>query len=243
MCTVSWTIDENGYELFFNRDESRARVPGLPPGRHTASEGTPYIAPNDPQGGGSWIFVNAHGLTACVLNYYSAEISVSPVKTSRGRLLLSLADALSSNDIERRLKALTSAQVYRPCLILSLSLTEKVHLWRWDGVRLESRLPMSRDMITTSSFETERILAARYSAYEQLPTRDGDALRAFHRADGIDADASTIRMSRPDARSVSFTHITVDSRLAFVDYAARTKDGPFAQTLDGLTLPLLKATE
>jgi len=31
MCTVSWFTTENGYELFFNRDESKQRTEALAP--------------------------------------------------------------------------------------------------------------------------------------------------------------------------------------------------------------------
>jgi len=243
MCTVSWWIDENGYDLFFNRDESRSRVAAQRPTRHKSAKGTPFLSPIDPQGGGSWIFVNAHGLTACILNHYAADFSDTPVKTSRGKLLLSLADARSAADIDTILKGAVAADLYRPCFILSLTLEEEAHLWCWDGKSLTTDLRLTRPMLTTSSFDTENILASRAAAFKKLSSRDLDDLRAFHRADGMDADASTVRMSRPDARSVSFTHVSVNSQLACVDYAARLGEGPFAQPLDGLTLSISKEGE
>ena len=73
MCTVSWRLDADGYELLFNRDELRTRAEGLSPSRHEAAN-TGFVAPIDPDGGGTWIAANqeafdAQGLFDAVLAY------------------------------------------------------------------------------------------------------------------------------------------------------------------------------
>ena len=102
MCTLSWVYHSKGYRLLFTRDEGRGRSPALPPeirsadpiearehSYGTAEEmdsarshiGSPatqnrdlkYLAPRDPDGGGTWILVNAAGVTICLLNHYSAD--------------------------------------------------------------------------------------------------------------------------------------------------------------------------
>ena len=70
MCSISWQINAEGYDLFFTRDEQRSRPPAEAPRINEAVEGASYLAPTDPQGGGTWIFVNEHGLTGALLKAY-----------------------------------------------------------------------------------------------------------------------------------------------------------------------------
>ncbi|NKB23842.1 MAG: hypothetical protein GKR87_05585 [Kiritimatiellae bacterium] len=62
MCTVTWLHDTHRYEVFFNRDEQRTRLPASPPQIRIRNH-MKYMAPIDEQAGGSWIGVNEGGLT------------------------------------------------------------------------------------------------------------------------------------------------------------------------------------
>lgn len=73
MCTVTWLADPaGGYALWFNRDERRTRPPGLPPAAAAAGD-MPYLAPIDAEAGGTWLAVNAAGVTVGLLNHYAAD--------------------------------------------------------------------------------------------------------------------------------------------------------------------------
>ena len=88
MCTVSWCQRSAGYTLFFNRDESKDRSEGLPPRSHNEGSET-YVCTRDPDGGGTWLLANSHGLTLGLLNYYGARRRYRPkAPLSRGRLPL-----------------------------------------------------------------------------------------------------------------------------------------------------------
>ena len=54
MCTVSWMLQANGYQLFCNRDEKKTRPIALPPRVHSCA-GVQFLAPVDTQSGGSWL--------------------------------------------------------------------------------------------------------------------------------------------------------------------------------------------
>jgi hypothetical protein len=64
---VSWVYEHDGYHLLCNRDEKKSRASGLGP-RVQARHGVQFIAPIDPESGGTWIAVNEFGLSTCLLN-------------------------------------------------------------------------------------------------------------------------------------------------------------------------------
>jgi hypothetical protein len=226
MCTVSWLVHDIGYDLFFNRDESRQRIAADPPSRHQSPIGTQYLAPIDPQGGGSWIFVNQHGLTACVLNHYAADTKDTAVPTSRGQLLLALADCKSTDEVSQNLRHLFSAKPYRSCLILTLT-HKSTSIHCWNGQQLTQLPNPSRNMLTTSSFKTDEVLASREKEFDILPNKTPSTLQHFHLSENSNPTACTVRMSRPDAHSVSYTHIKVADQITMA-YAPRNQDAHFA---------------
>ena len=62
MCTVTWHFINDGYELFFNRDELRTRAVAEPPTKAT-TRGVDYLAPTDPDAGGTWMALSRRGIT------------------------------------------------------------------------------------------------------------------------------------------------------------------------------------
>ncbi|NIP92410.1 MAG: hypothetical protein GWO24_02620, partial [Akkermansiaceae bacterium] len=68
MCTLTWWRGTAGsYEVFFNRDEKRTRSIADPPRVHER-DGVRFLAPLDPDGGGTWMLANDRGLLVCLLN-------------------------------------------------------------------------------------------------------------------------------------------------------------------------------
>ena len=93
MCTLTYLLNERGYELFFNRDEQRSRLLAEPPKLNKVNKSHGAIYPIDPQGGGTWIAVNEQGLSLALLNNYQAPLSNNDnhnKSISRGQLILSL---------------------------------------------------------------------------------------------------------------------------------------------------------
>ena len=100
MCTaVVWPVLD-GYVFAFNRDELLSRPPALPPHQRGV-----FLAPIDPEGGGTWLATNVFGLTLAALNVYeAATCEPEPPVRSRGLLVTDLADEDMANDFNRALR-------------------------------------------------------------------------------------------------------------------------------------------
>ena len=106
MCTVAFLLEaDGGYLLGHNRDEGIGRERGLPPRLYRLADRS-FLAPRDPEGGGTWIGVNDTGLTLGILNAAEPEPSrLPPEPTSRGRVLWDLLPLDDVREVERRLEA------------------------------------------------------------------------------------------------------------------------------------------
>lgn len=233
MCSVSWCRESVGYELVFSRDEQRSRALAHPPARvgNTRPE---RLAPLDPTGGGTWITLNAHGLTVCVLNgrELPERPSASRPVVSRGRLPIALADAASVDDCAARLRDALALAEFRPVTVLAFDPSRQCG-WAWDGRSLrELPLDLGAGFVSSSSFESERIVATRQEWYQKWRaglgrSPSGDDLWRLHLDAGRSATAETVRMSRPDARTVSLTRVSVRGDRREMVYAPRDADQEF----------------
>jgi hypothetical protein len=204
MCTATWLTRADGYELFFNRDERRTRKPARPPTIRDW-DGVRFIAPTDTDAGGTWIAVNELGQALALLNYYEADIMplASPRQfTSRGQLVLDL--------ITQPAFTLPDLTPYRPFLLLALPVPR---LWRWNGKQLTNEVP--QQPVTTSSFDKANVIRARQARFHEI---QGEP---FHLTG---ADAYSVCMTRPDARTVSYSHITVTVEEIDFEYRPRLDD-------------------
>jgi hypothetical protein len=227
MCTVTWWLapSEGGYEVFFNRDELRTRGPATPPAR-AECRGLPYLAPADADHGGAWLLVNARGVTLGLVNHYPPDpVPPQPPRLSRGRLLLDLAD---SADLAAVAARLATAPLNR-CpgfYLVAFGLAQAPRRWRWDTRVLqdESRLD-PWPILTASSYQGVEIAAHRREVFARdwaKPGRLAPAdLAQFHLYREPARPAWGVLMDRPDARTVSHSHLRVDPREAVFSYAPR----------------------
>lgn len=251
MCTISWLPTADGYELLFNRDESRRRQPASPPS-HRLIDGIEVLAPTDGDFGGTWISLNSYGWCVALLNRYQDHPATSGPFTSRGLLVLDLASSHSLEDVERRLQQRDIAQ-YRPfTLVLSappgLGQTadgqtadgqtadgQTPLAWTivWDGLQRSTAEPVLPP-IASSGYVPESIQEERRQVYE-LMRGEGASLLDFHRSHRPARGPFSPCMHRPDASTVSLLQIVVDREHASMAYAP----GPPCRTpLDPpLTIP------
>ena len=216
MCTLTYLLNDIGYELFFNRDEQRSRLPAIPPKFNQARSA---IYPVDPQGEGTWLAVNQHGLTLALLNYYQAPFNNNPDIVSRGQLILSLLDIEAEVDTIKQLKAM-DLQIYQPfqlCIFpddLSLN-NNKVLCLNWTGSEL---IPIDIDLpITSSSIDLDEVYKKRKSRFNHLIDENSPSsnqLKNFHFSTEI-LGKHSVNMQRPDAQTVSISHIVVDHDISF----------------------------
>jgi hypothetical protein len=223
MCTVTWQRSASGYELFCNRDEARTRPAAVPPAVYEV-DSTRYVAPIDPQGGGTWIGSNESGLTLCVLNYYAEGVSYTPAdRHSRGRLLTSL---LANSTPEAAMNAACAAplQHYPPFLLLAVADTVPVRGVTWDGRSAVAGQWLDDDQpVTTCSVDANRVAQSRRAAYRRLlqatPNPSPEDLVAFHAGHEPEPSAYSVCTHREDGESVSFTHVLVDTESVEFRYA------------------------
>lgn len=220
MCTATWIRTEEGYEVFFNRDELRTRRPALPP-RANERAGVAFLAPVDGDAGGTWLGVNELGVTVGIANGGRSERDerAAPFR-SRGLLVMDLLASASVGDAEARIGALETA-LYRAFELFAVDPGGTVRVWRFDGERLEVRtaggegaflISSSRDLARAKA-ERERVFARMLRERGRL---DAELLAAFHASHEPERGAFSPCMHREDASTVSLSRVSVTaSAVAF----------------------------
>lgn len=238
MCTVTWWKEPGVCEVYFNRDELKARKPAIPPRVH-AKDGVSFIAPVDGDCGGTWIFANAHKLICCLLNYYpeSKQPSAAAGSYSRGLLLLSLADCREDAEIHERLHGAPLVKC-QPFNLVVNSLESETLMWSWDGKKLHRQTcSETAQPITSSSYESAAIIEARKNYFQQ-ELRKGIIpgprfLERFHRSHFPEQAAFSICMMRKDAETVSLSRIRMETDRILFAYMPKLKNQlEFGETVE-----------
>jgi hypothetical protein len=213
MCTATWLRHPgDGFELFFNRDEKHTRMPASPPELRRDNDGTRFLAPRDPEHGGTWIAVNEFGVCVCLLNGSGTALSETPV--SRGLLVHRLAGALSAKDVLHRAAA-AKLDSFAPFVVLALDFeTENAVSCEWSQGELHI-CDRAGPHLTSSSFDTAEVCRRRRLDFE----RHSQNLFEFHRSHDGPPSAYSTCMHRGDAATVSFSHIRVSARQVDFHYS------------------------
>ncbi|QUX91255.1 hypothetical protein CYL31_07415 [Marinomonas sp. A3A] len=216
MCSVSWWIDESGYQLYFNRDEQKTRAPALPP-QSFIEQGTQVLMPIDPVGKGSWISLNEQGLSLCLLNNYQGK-TPSGELTSRGQLLKRLSSEATVAQVEWQFAQL-DLQQFAPFTLLAFELGhDKVREFQWDGEKVSVTYAISPHF--SSAVALESTVAYRQSIYDELSVKTSDDLLVFHSQHHPEHPHLSVCMHREDAQTVSFTRIQVAKDNLQMSYVA-----------------------
>lgn len=210
MCTLTWRANADGLELRFNRDELTTRQPAWTPRTHSRC-GRTWLAPVDPDGGGTWIGVNDAGLALALLNGYQPGDQSQLVWTSRGLLVDALLDCMSTREVEARLRA------------TDLTKLKSFTLWahsggdaciaRWDRSRIAVELQdRCAAPLSSSSRDPAGAQRDREALYQRLVAPSPlqpDALERFHRSHDPQVGPTSPCMHRDDAETQSHTLIRV----------------------------------
>ena len=212
MCTLTWAWSADGYELFFNRDEQRTRAAALPPSLHERA-GTRWIAPTDPDGGGTWLGVNDHGLAIGLLNGYRRPDRAPRELTTRGALVASLLDVASLDELGARLER-RDLRRFRPFSIVAFDPLRRARRAEWDGERFElCALGDAQRPVCSSSLDPIGAGASRRRVYaetvEAAGRLDSALLESFHASHAPERGALSPCMHRADAHTVSFSRLVV----------------------------------
>jgi len=219
MCTVSWQFNDTGYQLFFNRDELGTRQRALLP-EIKQHQGVRFIAPTDTDAGGTWISINEHGLTLCLLNNYAAQAQMSSRDwISRGQLVHELSHFKNIDDLINHL-SISRLEAYRPLVLLTLSLNGHSCQLSWNGSNLDV-IKNPEMPLTSSSFQTEAVIKSRLQQFSQITDNSTPQIQQFkqyHASHLPERGAFSVCMHRDNGQTVSFSHISVNAEQASFNY-------------------------
>jgi len=212
MCTATWLFNDNGYDLFFNRDELNTRKEAIPPilkSIHSIS----YLSPTDADEGGTWIAVNQFGLSLFLLNYYHADFNIKQeIKyKSRGLIIPDLINGDNPGLVFAKLSE-SDLSYFRPFILAVISSEKKVSTFSWNGT--EKTINENVDVpLCSSSFKSVDVIKSR-SEYFRSEVKSTisltvDTYFAFHKSHYPDKNAFSVCMHRDDAHTVSICHVKV----------------------------------
>lgn len=212
MCTLTWLHHGQGYELYFNRDEKRTRAPARPP-QVRERAGRSWIAPSDPDGGGTWIGVNEFGLCVALLNGYLPRDAEEREWVTRGELVDGLLDARTQEEARVRLSK-RHLERYRSFSIVAVGPLGPALVASWDlnaltfDARHAGHPPIcSSSLDPTGATVARRELFARMAA--QRGSIDAELLERFHRSHEPERGPWSPCMHRDNAQTQSLTHVRV----------------------------------
>ncbi|MBW3697429.1 hypothetical protein EK599_17180 [Vibrio sp. T187] len=220
MCSVTWLLNEEGYQVFFNRDEQKSRALATPPQQLTHN-GTKVLMPIDPVGKGSWISLNEHGLSLCLLNNYQGKMPEGPL-LSRGLLLKLLSSSTSLEQVTEHFNQLDIQRfapftllVFRPTLSL---VNPEVFAFAWDGTNID--IKQTDSPLFSSGIALEEVQHYRRELYNTLTfdNKTQQTLLTFHAHHHPEHGYLSACMHREDAHTVSFTHLNVTDRQLAMSY-------------------------
>lgn len=231
MCTVTvvradssaaWCAGPARFRLVCNRDEQRSRPPSSPPVcRQLGARAA--IMPIDPTSGGTWIGANDAGLIACLLNTnpptsdpHRAEAGTARRELrSRGEIVPALLGSSTIEEARGRAGGI-DARWFPPFRVLVLG-AEACTIVSSDGASLSITDPApleSTMLLTSSGLGDEVVECPRREVFEELMFSARDRFAAqdeFHRHRWPRAPQLSVLMSRPDARTVCRSEVTLFS--------------------------------
>ena len=225
MCTLTWWREAaDTYEVFFNRDEKKTRSAAHPP-RMLRRNDVSFLAPIDPDGGGTWILANARGVVVCLLNRWHEEDTARQPSRSRGELVMEMASLENVPAVEERLRGENLVGV-RPFTMVGFDAVGE-RAWSWNGRELKVGKPHLP--LCSSSYHFEEVKMARRERFEVLQASlrpGGELLESFHGDLGSEGAASafTPRMCRPDAQTMSRSRVRVSGNRVTWTYLEEQRD-------------------
>ncbi len=220
MCTMTWFVSDQGFELFFNRDERksrrRAQLPTI-----QCSDGVQYVSPTDTDAGGTWIAVNEHGIAVCLLNHYQFEqIETYKDWTSRGEIVRQFATTLNLLAAERVFRSM-DLQDYRAFRMFLIEPNGGNRLFVWDGHQARVEVNVTKPK-SSSSVDAQHVKNLRKNLFENLnlsaSTKVEDYVN-YHASHLPSRSKESVCMHRDDASTVSFSYVSVTQQFVSFRYA------------------------
>lgn len=237
MCTVTVVPGDGMVRLACNRDESHSRVTALPP-RVQRFGDCQAILPIDPVSAGTWVAVNDAGLAMTLLNvnreYRPARSDRCP--QSRGMIIPRLLRHDSLSSATRAALDLDPTR-FAPFRLVLADRRDLAEIYSdgkglWLSWRLEGP-----HFFTSSGLGDEMVDGVRRDLFHEHFHQPGDWLarqEAFHRHRWPDQPQLSVCMHREDARTVSYTLVTIEPDRVMLTYHPNAPD----RMADRITLSL-----
>ena len=235
MCTVTVVpyrlrTGEEAVRLACNRDEQRSRLAALPPkvrhiGQHRA------VWPTDGAANGTWIGATDTGLAMTLLNVtFTSQRSRSSPLRSRGSIIPELLACVSLESALACASRLEPGALapFRLVLVDDRQLAEVSSHGERLRVLAPQRLTAPR-LFTSSALGDDLVLGPRQALFDErldLLAESPEQQDDFHRHRWSDQPHLSVCMSRPDARTVSYTTITLRAGSVQLVYHADAPDTP-----------------
>lgn len=213
MCTVTYIpMDNDGYTLTSNRDETIDRSPAVLPRRYL-SNGITLVYPQDPVAKGSWIVTSSKKTTLCLLNgAFRPHERQTFYRKSRGLVLIDFFDYEDG-------AAFASKYDFggiEPFTMIVVEEEKKNDLFeiRWDGKQLHycKKDPLLPQIWSSSTLYVPAVIDQRETWYKNWlsahPNPVHDEILQFHQFGGIGDEENDLIMHRSDRKqTVSISSI------------------------------------
>jgi hypothetical protein len=233
MCTLSFLRLSQGYSLMMNRDESPARPHPEDIRQATvlgAGDKPLRVAyPVDPLSSGTWVGANDHGVALALMNQFPAGYTAPAAPVSRGRLIPEALRAQTAITALERVAALDLKQT-APFLLVGMDEDSEPLSLGWDGKRLERRMYADGALqLASSAYKAGEVLPSREAQFDlALKSMEGANAaqvlarqEAYHLSEEPEPGPLAVWTTRPDARTVSFTHLLVLPKQVTLRYLDR----------------------
>jgi hypothetical protein len=193
--------------------------------------------------------VNDRGVTLGLINHYPADPQTpAPPARSRGLLARDLADAASIAEVRERM-AKAPLRHYSAFFLFAFERGQPTAKWTWDTRNLlEDPAADPLPFFTSSSFRGEDVRRYRRQLFSENFAAKGrldpTSLAEFHLQYNTGRPAFGVLMDRPNARTVSVSHLVVGpGGEAVFEYQARLpEDGTLPEAPVVMRLPLVAPT-
>ena len=228
VCTVVVVpLPSGGYLLGHNRDERITRGRGASPSIGMTA-GRSWLAPRDPDAGGTWIAASDAGITVAVLNGLEIDGRELPeTPRSRGLLVAAAAGCAGVGEVRDLVEAsrreLAATRAFR---LVAVGADASILSCVWDGASLAWERSGSTSLFVSSTLGAFGAPAARRASWALLRSRVGDpdeaTLASWLAGHEPERGPASVCMHRDDGGTVSRTVVRMEPSRVVMTYT----DGP-----------------